>query len=68
MDTEPADCIRSEHWQRAGLAVPPDEVVAQGWMSVIKYLQAGPTVPVFELRLMFIGDGEVGKTSLCKRI
>jgi hypothetical protein len=26
-------------WRQAGLTVPPDEVVSQGWMAVIKYLQ-----------------------------
>ena len=59
-----ADCIRSGHWQRAGLVVPPDEVVRKGWLDVVQFLQAGPFVAVHELRLMLIGDGEVGKTSL----
>jgi GTPase SAR1 family protein len=63
--SEPADCIRSGHWQRAGLVEPPAEVVSQGWLPVIKFLQAGPYAHVHELRLMLIGDGEVGKTSLC---
>ncbi len=63
---EPSSCVRSVHWEQAGLIVPPDEVVRQGWMPVIKFLQAGPCTAVHELRLMLIGDGEVGKTSLCK--
>ena len=46
--------------------MPPDEVVRQGWLPVLKYLQAGPYVAVHELRLMLIGDGEVGKTSLSR--
>ncbi len=66
LDETPAACIRSGHWQRAGLVKPPDEVVSQGWEPVIEYLQAGPYVAVHELRLMLIGDGEVGKTSLFK--
>ena len=66
LDLTPARCIQSGHWQRAGLVKPPDEVVRRGWMPVIKYLQAGPLVAVHELRLMLIGDGEVGKTSLYK--
>ncbi len=61
-----SSCVQSVHWQQAGLVVPPAEVVMQGWMPVIKYLQAGPFVAVHELRLMLIGDGEVGKTSLCR--
>ena len=31
---------------------------------MLKFLRAGEKVPVFELRLMLIGDGEAGKTSL----
>ncbi len=38
-DKTPADCIRSGHWQRAGLVKPPDEVVRQGWKPVIEYMQ-----------------------------
>jgi GTPase SAR1 family protein len=58
-------CIRSAHWKEAGLDVPPDEIIRQDdWIAVLKFLRAGRTEPVHELRLMFIGDGEVGKTSL----
>ena len=66
LDETASFCVRSVHWAQAGLAVPPDEVVEQGWMAVIKFLQAGPCVALRELRLMLIGDGEVGKTSLSK--
>ena len=52
-----SSCVRSVHWAQAGLAVPPDEVVEQGLMAVIKFLQAGPCVALRELRLMLIGDG-----------
>jgi len=62
----PSSCIEDGDWARAGLTVPPDEVVSQGWERVIKFLRAGTCVPVHELRLMLIGDGEVGKTSLAK--
>ncbi len=46
--------------------MPPDEVVGSGWPTVLEFLRAGATgtVPVHELRLMLIGDGEAGKTSL----
>jgi GTPase SAR1 family protein len=66
IDVEPSSCIRRVQWQQASLAVPPDEVVSQGWMPVIKFLQGGPCESVHELRLMLIGDGEVGKTSLSR--
>jgi hypothetical protein len=39
IDCKPVDCIGSDAWRQAGLTVPPDEVVSQGWMAVIKYLQ-----------------------------
>ena len=65
MDAKPMQCIRSVHWSQAGLDVPPDEIVRRNdWLPVLKFLRAGPTVPVHELRLMLVGDGEVGKTSL----
>ena len=44
--------------------MPPDEVVGRGWEAVLEFLNEGATVAVHELRLMLIGDGEVGKTSL----
>jgi polynucleotide 5'-kinase involved in rRNA processing len=59
-------CVGHDAWQREGLVVPPDEVVGRGWEAVLEFLSAGPTVPVHELRLMLIGDGEVGKTSLSR--
>jgi GTPase SAR1 family protein len=46
------------------LEVPPDVVVNQGWEAVLRFLNAGAVAPLHELRLMLIGDGEVGKTSL----
>lgn len=44
--------------------MPPDEVVGRGWEAVLEFLNEGATVAVHELRLMLIGDGEVGNTSL----
>jgi GTPase SAR1 family protein len=64
LDHEPPACIRLDAWQREGLSLPPDEVLGQGWKAVLKFLSAGAKVPVHEIRLMLIGDGEVGKTSL----
>ncbi len=65
-DHFPAACIACDAWQREGLPVPPAEVVGEGWKAVLTFLQAGEIVPVFELRLMLIGDGEAGKTSLLR--
>ena len=61
---QPSACVRHEAWQRNVLTVPPDEVVGRGWKAVLNFLRAGATVAVHELRLMLIGDGEAGKTSL----
>ena len=63
-DHSPSSCVRDEAWRRAGLAVPPGEVVGDRWLAVLQFLSAGATVAVHELRLMLIGDGEAGKTSL----
>jgi GTPase SAR1 family protein len=61
----PRLCIRSVHWQQSGLVTPPDELIRlDRWMPVIQYLQTSAFTPVHELRIMLIGDGEVGKTSL----
>ena len=60
----PSSCVVDSAWAQAGLPVPPPEVVSQGWKAVLQFLRAGSTVPVHELRLMLIGDGEAGKTSL----
>jgi GTPase SAR1 family protein len=61
---EPSACVHNDAWLREGLTVPPDEVVRQGWKAVLQFLRAGAKVTVHELRLMLIGDGEAGKTSL----
>jgi GTPase SAR1 family protein len=61
----PRLCIRSVHWQHSGLVTPPDELIrVDRWMPVIQYLRTSAFTPVYELRIMLIGDGEVGKTSL----
>ena len=57
-------CVSSTAWRTANLVEPPPEVVAGGCDRVIAFLRAGPCLPIHELRLMLIGDGEVGKTSL----
>ncbi len=64
LDHQPSACVRNAAWEDQGLGVPPDEVVARGWLTVLEFLSGGNTVAVHELRLMLIGDGEAGKTSL----
>ena len=63
-DHQPSACVGNDAWKNEGLPVPPSEVVAQGWTAVLAFLRAGAKVAVHELRLMLVGDGEVGKTSL----
>ena len=65
-DHAPSSCVGTDAWKRERLVVPPDEVVRDGWMAVLRYMQAGYMVAIHELRLMLIGDGEVGKTCLQK--
>ena len=35
----PSDCIGSDAWRQAGLAVPPKEAIGQGWDTVLKQLR-----------------------------
>jgi len=35
----PSDCICSDAWRQAGLAVPPKDAISQGWDAVLKHLQ-----------------------------
>jgi internalin A len=46
---------------------PPPEVLAQGRTAILEYLE-GTSSPLNECKLIFIGDGAVGKTSLMKRL
>jgi GTPase SAR1 family protein len=64
LDHSALSCVGCNAWHQAGLDVPLDEVVRQGWIAVLQFLSAGCNVPVHELRLMLVGDGEAGKTSL----
>ena len=48
-------------------AAIPDETLRQGWLPVLRYLrelQAQGACKVLEVRLLLIGEGMVGKTSL----
>jgi hypothetical protein len=46
-DHEPSACIGHDAWNSEGLAVPPVDVVAQGWAVVLKFLRAGNEVHGF---------------------
>ncbi len=50
---------------------PPIEIVKQGRQAIIDYynaLESQPDRPLNELKLLLIGDGGAGKTSLLKRL
>ncbi len=47
---------------------PPMEIVRQGKEAIIRYFAAGSLIPLNECKLIFVGDGGVGKTCLMKRI
>jgi GTPase SAR1 family protein len=63
LDWRPIRCIRDDAWRQLNLPTPPYEVT-NDWKLVLEFLRGGECVPVHELRLMLIGDGEAGKTSL----
>ena len=73
MDVEPVVCIRCDHWRQAGLAIPPEELInhtnsRNQWTLILEYLRTCPCALVHKLRLLLIGDGEVGKTTLIRSI
>ncbi len=35
----PSSCVVDEAWQEAGLPVPPEEAVAAGWETVLKFIR-----------------------------
>ncbi|MDM8566394.1 hypothetical protein QUF74_12195 [Candidatus Halobeggiatoa sp. HSG11] len=50
------------------LKTPPPEIIKQGNAAIIEYFQAGETQQLNEVRVLFVGDGGAGKTSLIKRL
>ena len=50
------------------LETPPPEIIKQGNQAIIEYYQVGDTQQLNEVRVLFIGDGGAGKTSLIKRL
>ena len=53
-----------------GLTDPPPEVVAQGTQAVLAYLreQLEEETPVWESRLLVVGEGGVGKTQILRAL
>ncbi len=50
------------------LESPPVEIVKQGAAAVRAYFQAPETRPLNEVKVLLIGDGGAGKTSLLKKL
>lgn len=59
-----------------GLAEPPPEIVAQGWAAIQQYtadlaresVVAGEESRLYEAKLIIVGEGDVGKTCLARRL
>jgi len=50
LDRTPAQCIRTGDWLRAGLQVPPFNVMSLGWRSALRYIrQLDGSVPQLPL-------------------
>ena len=49
---------------------PPLEIIAEGRQALIDYFESlkGKTMPLNEVKVLLVGDGGAGKTSLVKRI
>ena len=68
LDTLPSAAVRCSAWLQHGLPVPPAEVVSSGWLSVLHYLSSADKAPVHKIRMLVIGDSEMGKTSLVRAL
>jgi internalin A len=47
---------------------PPPEIIKQGRTAILEYFNAGEKQRLNEVRVLFIGDGGAGKTSLIKQL
>jgi len=47
---------------------PPPEIIKQGNAAIIEYFKAGEQRQLNEVKVLLIGDGGAGKTSLVKRL
>ena len=47
---------------------PPPEIIKQGRKAIIEYFNAGEKQRLNEVKVLFIGDGGAGKTSLIKQL
>ncbi len=68
IDVLPSAAVRCSTWLERGLPVPPAEVVSCGWKAVMHYLSSADKVPVHKIRMLVIGDSEMGKTSLVRAL
>jgi GTPase SAR1 family protein len=68
LDVLPSAAVRSVSWLQYGLPVPPAEIVGSGWLDVLHYLSSADKVPVYKIRMLVIGDSEMGKTSLVRAL
>ena len=50
------------------LESPPVEIVKQGKQAVLAWFRAGDKFPLNEVKVLLVGDGSAGKTSLVKRL
>jgi GTPase SAR1 family protein len=64
LGVSPSAAVSCSTWIDRGLPVPPAEVVSSGWDAVRHYLSSADKVPVHKIRILVIGDSEMGKTSL----
>lgn len=67
-------------WQKSGdgvlledcnLSIPPPEIVKEGNENIINYFREQDiqgTETLYEAKLLIVGEGGAGKTSLCRRI
>ena len=68
IDVTPSAAVRCSAWLHQGLPVPPAEVVSSGWDAVRHYLSSADKVAVHKIRMLVIGDSEMGKTSLVRAL
>ena len=53
------------------LKVPPPEIISEGNASILNYFQQQDeqgTDTIYEAKLLIVGEGGAGKTSLCRRL
>ena len=67
----PLDVASCQNWSSLHLPRVPNEILSEGWEATFTYVSAffqGGTEPIWDVRLMIIGDSEAGKTSLARAL